>query len=64
MNAPCKHCERKGCGADHDECEAYREYREKRERVYNRKSKERLYQDYRADGRQRAYKTLRSKGEL
>lgn len=26
---PCGKCERKGCGAYHDKCEKYKEYREK-----------------------------------
>lgn len=26
--APCKYCERKGCGAYHNECPDYKKYRE------------------------------------
>lgn len=36
---PCKDCERKGCGAYHDQCPEFREYRarvdEVRKKVYN-----------------------------
>lgn len=28
MDAPCKNCERKGCGDYHDLCEPYKKFRE------------------------------------
>lgn len=28
MNAPCKGCERAGCGSYHDQCEAFQNYKQ------------------------------------
>ena len=37
MNAPCEHCERKGCGAYHDICPEYQEYRQKNIEDYKKR---------------------------
>lgn len=33
-NCPCKDCEKKGCGAYHDECENYQQFRAEKEKEY------------------------------
>lgn len=33
MNAPCKRCQKRGCGIYHDQCEKYQAFREERENV-------------------------------
>lgn len=35
--APCKYCERKGCGAYHNECPDYKKYREDVEQDHKKK---------------------------
>lgn len=35
--APCKYCERKGCGAYHNECPDYKEYRDKLDKDHEKK---------------------------
>jgi hypothetical protein len=37
MECPCRYCEKKGCGAYHDICEKYKEYREFRESISRQK---------------------------
>lgn len=37
--APCIKCERRGCGAFHDKCEIYKEFRSQRLQEYDRKQK-------------------------
>ena len=44
LNAPCKTCERKGCGSYHSECEAYQLYLKA-----NEKDKERRFKEYTLD---------------
>lgn len=39
-DCPCKNCERKGCGAYHDQCEAYLAYRAKMAEEHERKRTE------------------------
>lgn len=39
--SPCKRCEKRGCGAHHDSCEKYKEYRDDCEKV--RKGREKAY---------------------
>lgn len=41
MEAPCKMCDRKGCGDYHDVCEKYKEFRKQ----CNELSKKRLLKD-------------------
>ena len=40
MKPPCMTCENKGCGAYHDQCEAYQKYHAKKVEDYRRKKKE------------------------
>ena len=35
--APCKDCPKKGCGAYHDECPEYQEFRKERNRINEEK---------------------------
>ena len=44
--APCKTCERKGCGAYHNECERYKDYINAQD-TYNKSNRDRkkLYND-------------------
>ena len=37
MECPCRYCEKKGCGAYHDICGKYKEYREFRESISRQK---------------------------
>lgn len=36
MDAPCKECENKGCGAYHDICQKYIDFRKERKRIIDR----------------------------
>ena len=38
--APCKNCDRKGCGAYHDQCEKFLEYKREKEKLREWKRKE------------------------
>lgn len=40
MICPCKNCERKGCGQNHDTCEQYAAWVKHREEVRSRRSAE------------------------
>ena len=42
MESPCKNCDRKGCGAFHDECTAFQEFKKFKEKE---KRKRYLYND-------------------
>lgn len=33
MTCPCINCERKGCGAYHDECKSYNDYKENKRKI-------------------------------
>jgi hypothetical protein len=37
--APCKNCEKRGCGNYHDKCEAYKQYKEQQNAVSESKKK-------------------------
>lgn len=39
-NCPCKDCEKKGCGAYHEECEAYQAFRAEKLKEYEERLKE------------------------
>lgn len=43
---PCGTCERKGCGAYHDECEKYRDYLEQLKKERREKLKDTALQGY------------------
>ena len=38
-NCPCKDCPKKGCGAYHAECEAYKAFRAEKEKEYEERLK-------------------------
>ena len=38
-NCPCKDCKKKGCGAYHAECEAYKAFRADKEKEYEERLK-------------------------
>ena len=61
MGAPCMECERKGCGSYHDKCERYREYKEGKYKVFEKKRKENAIREYKKDGELREYKKRRAK---
>lgn len=44
MNAPCKDCEKKGCGYYHSQCERYRRYREEKDKEKEARIRERFLQ--------------------
>lgn len=37
MKAPCKNCTRKGCGAYHDKCPEYMEFRKNQAEISNKR---------------------------
>lgn len=37
--SPCKECEKRGCGAHHDSCEKYKEYRDGCEKIREERKK-------------------------
>lgn len=39
IDTPCKNCERKGCGAYHDHCDKYQEYRQQKDAIIKEKIK-------------------------
>lgn len=59
MTCPCQRCERKGCGAYHDECEVYRVYVEERRRERERREAESITLNH----RRRTVRTFRRKEE-
>lgn len=64
MIAPCRDCPEKGCGAKHDTCEAFREYREKKDAMAANRVKERLITDTIIEGIERVHKTRKPKGRI
>lgn len=40
MDAPCKHCNRKGCGSFHDRCKRYQEYKIERKNALDSLARE------------------------
>lgn len=38
IDAPCKDCERKGCGAYHDECPGYQEYKAQMDEIRHKQT--------------------------
>lgn len=55
MEAPCKFCNKRGCGSYHDKCEPYLEFRKEREsisRIHEEKEKRSVPQrKYKRSGR-------------
>lgn len=45
--APCKDCERKGCGAYHSQCKEYLEFQRENEKRYKERKKEAEIIEYR-----------------
>lgn len=39
MNCPCINCERKGCGAYHDQCKKFKKYTKEKTKIRNEKKK-------------------------
>lgn len=39
MNCPCINCERKGCGAYHDQCKKFKKYTKEKIKIRNEKKK-------------------------
>ena len=44
-DCPCKDCPKKGCGAYHAECEAYKAFRAEKEKEYEERLKKYNYKD-------------------
>lgn len=52
IEAPCKDCERKGCGLFHSKCDDYQNYKaalaEEKNKSFENKAKDALYKAYRS----------------
>ena len=57
-NAPCVDCERKGCGAYHDQCEKFKQYKEEVKAYRKHVDADPYKGDDVAGRRQRRYKPL------
>ena len=56
-DAPCKDCERKGCGAYHDKCEKFKQYKEE-VKAYRKHVDADPYKGDDVAGRKRRYKPM------
>lgn len=49
MKPPCNQCKQIGCGAYHDNCEAYQEYKRKRKKITEKLTDDAFLKGYEKD---------------
>lgn len=56
MKLPCNQCDKRGCGAYHDQCEAYQSYKQERQKLTKKLTDQAIMEGWKNDGQLRAYK--------
>lgn len=61
MKLPCNQCDKRGCGAYHDQCEAYQSYKQERQKVTKKLTDQAIMEGWKKDGQLRVYKKRRNR---